>query len=165
MKFLNRNNVFLTLIAVVIIGIIFGSTIGARQEQDYLRDFQDFKQVYAYLERGDMVKASSGLIRLAGKYPDNVPIQYMYAWTLGQKGEYKEAIAHYESVRSLRPFVLENEKFLFSFGEVLYKHGQYSRAKLYLEQAQITPPKPGEPDNRAEIGVMLSEIEKKGMGS
>jgi hypothetical protein len=56
--------------------------------------------------------------------------------------------------------VLENQLFLVSFGEVLYKSGQYSSARQYLLRALQFGG--GTPDFSDKAKSLLSDIEIKG---
>jgi outer membrane protein assembly factor BamD (BamD/ComL family) len=155
-----RNRIFFVMLIFSIILLTISASYGYKEEQVYLSDFELYNQASRLVQRGELHEAENLLSQLVNKYPENVTLMFPYAWCLGQQGKYEQSISYFTKMRNQRPFVLENQLFLVSFGEVLYKSGQYSSARQYLLRALQFGGRT--PDFSDKAKSLLSDIEIKG---
>lgn len=132
---LNRNLIFLGFILVVFVLIVWIAAEAKVQDTKFYTDYSSFSQATGLMRQGDFAQAQVILGSLLSEYDDSFQINYYYGVCLSEQGLYKEAARYLLSAQKIRPALLGEQGYLFSYGKVLYKlddndAGRYLRGSI-----------------------------------
>ncbi|GEN35163.1 tetratricopeptide repeat protein [Aneurinibacillus danicus] len=124
----------LTLLAVVCIPI--GVWLGNKQDEKYRADYETYQRAQQQSKEGKFAEAGKAYQALLSTYPDSYVLLWRYGLSLAAEKKYEEADKYFLKAQKQRPFLVRNQRYLIQYGEVLYRLGNYTKAKKYLEEGR-----------------------------
>lgn len=128
---LNRNMIFVGFVLIAFI-LMAGMAVEAKEQNNkFYTDYNSFSQAVDFMRQGDFVQAQMIFGSLLSEYDDNFQICYYYGYCLSEQQKYKEAAIYLFKAQKMRPALLGEQGYTYSYGKVLYELGD-DRAERYL---------------------------------
>jgi predicted Zn-dependent protease len=124
----------LTLLAVVCIPI--GVWLGNKQDEQYQADYETYQRAQQYSQEEKFAEARKAYQALLSTHPESYVLLWRYGVSLAAEKKYEEADKYFLKAQKQRPFLVRNQRYLIQYGEVLYRLGNYTKAKKYLEEGR-----------------------------
>ncbi|NLT20461.1 MAG: hypothetical protein GXY16_05630 [Syntrophomonadaceae bacterium] len=153
---INRNRVFYIYIIVTLLTLIVIYAQAAQQNKGYWEDYLASEEVVKLLANNENQQAGVILKELLPRHPESYQINWYNAIYLANTGNHQEAQDYYKQALVLMPELINNNVFLWRYGENLYHLGQVELAMTYLQQcSNITT----DPEIKNEVDQLLIKIQ------
>ncbi|MED0676157.1 tetratricopeptide repeat protein [Aneurinibacillus thermoaerophilus] len=153
-----RNIIVYVFVLLTIVCLSVAIVLGGKQDDKYQADFQTYQTAQQQLQEGKFAEAEKSYQTLLASYPGSYTLLWKYALALAAQQKYKEADQYFLKAQKQRPFLVQNQRYLIQYGEVLYKLGNYKKAKKYLEEGRKLNK---DPQLSAMAEPLLKEIDAK----
>lgn len=127
-----RNNIFLIFLALVTTVTIISWPVAKEQNTLLLNDYKLYLMGNQLLNSNKHADAEPILAEMAKKYSNSYQMLWMYGLCLAENGKPEQGIKYMEQARKIRPALVTNQNYLFQYGEIQYRLGNYPVAERYL---------------------------------
>lgn len=118
---LNKSRIFLAMIMITLIAILVMAAEAKEQDSKFYSDYVGFCQATELMRQGDFDQAQTIMGNLLSKYESSFQIYYYYGVCLSEQNEYKEAAVYLLKAQKLRPALLGEQGYLYTYGKVLHE--------------------------------------------
>jgi predicted Zn-dependent protease len=154
----SRNYILAAGLGVTLLAILIAFLIGAGQDRAYRYNYGQYQQAVKMMGNQKYAAALQIFQGLDADSQASYQVQYMEGYCAAQNGDYNTAANYMQKARETRPALLQDQKFLQRYGVILYHHGEYDRAGLYLRESLKYP---GDAEAAQEARNYVAEIDKK----
>jgi predicted Zn-dependent protease len=145
------------MIIVIILGFWYAHIAGKKQDEQYLKSYNQFNQAVQLIAKSQFLEAKPLLKEIERKHPNSALVKYYLGVTLANTGELKPAIAKMKIALDLNPYLVENPIFMLQFAEILTFAGEKKEARLVLERCKTLPPPASVPDYQQKVDALIQE--------
>lgn len=154
-----RRNIAVYTMTVLAIGVIaVSSIVGSKQNANYKQGAQQFQAAAQKMTKKDYTGAEKELEKVIAKYPNSPLVQWQYGISLAGQKKYREANEWYVKARKQRPFLVQNQKYVLQYGELMIHLQDYKKAERYLQEAQKLNK---DPQLSVQAAALLQELRQK----
>ena len=152
----NRNQVFYIYLIITLLALIIIYSLATQQNKGYWEDYLASEKVAGLLANNQTQQAGTILEELLPRHPESYQINWYNAIYLANTGDYQQAQEYYEKALALMPELINNNIFLWRYGENLYHLGQVEPARTYLEQCSNIAT---DPEIKNEVDQLIIKIQ------
>lgn len=153
-----RNLILIVLLALTLVVVSITYSVGVNQDEAYINNYKLYKNAMDLISQQNCDQALQLLNQLDEDSSKSYQVLYMKAVCFAQKSDYETAIDYMQAAREAWPALIQDQKFLLRYGLMLYNHGDYKEAQLYLEQSLKYPE---DAESVEEAHKYLTAISKK----
>lgn len=153
----SRKIVFFLILVMITVSLIIVNNVSNKQDKAFSEDNAQYRHALQLLSEGKADEAAQFLTSLVEEYPDNPELVWKYATLLSQKKDYEKAQTLFHKAQDKNLFLIRDPLFLAQYGEVLYRNGDYQKAKVYLQETLNQYPNE---ELSKLVNSMLTEIQK-----
>ena len=128
------NYIFIGFIILALSTSIFAFSKSVEQDKQFIKEYLIFRKCMAEVSEKNYEEAEKLIKYLLPRYKESYLIQWNYGLILKGQGKYPEAKEHMRRAREIRPALVTEPKYLFDYGEGLYKLNEMAGAERYLEE-------------------------------
>ncbi|QOR66336.1 hypothetical protein IM538_21645 [Cytobacillus suaedae] len=129
------NYVVYLITIFTIITIIFSMKIGAKQEEEFLKDYQDYQTAIFHLSNNEFDKSNVLFEDLLKTHYKNYNVLKDYGLSLALSGKYSDSVTYYQKALDQRNALVRDPLFLAQFGEILYWNKDYNKSLIFLNES------------------------------
>jgi Tfp pilus assembly protein PilF len=156
-----RNYILLAFLVATIISLITAFSVAAEQDKAFSENYKLHQQASSLMSEGKYAQAQVLLTQLDQDSQDNYEVLFWLGICSGIAGDYTTGINYLQRAQEARPALVRKQIFLMGYGKLLYYHGDYARAKLYLLESKKYN---DSPEVTKEADECLVQIDKKEKG-
>lgn len=131
-----RNYIFIFVLLVVILALMADANSGARQDRAFRLNYVQYQNALGLVNQRQYADAQVILAQLDQNSLSSWQVLYTQGVCALNTGDLASADDYMQKAREVRPALLESQDYLVSYGIVLYKLGEYDRAKAYLRKSK-----------------------------
>ncbi|MEA4924897.1 MAG: hypothetical protein VB084_06235 [Syntrophomonadaceae bacterium] len=135
----NRNYIFICIIVIAGLLLAISYTAATEQNRGYRQNYNNFAQAIQLMNQQKYAEAQEILNLLDQDSRQTYQALYVQAICSAKTGDYASAAAFMQQVREAHPAFLMDQQYLEQYGEILYRLGDYDRARLYLSESLKYP--------------------------
>jgi predicted Zn-dependent protease len=145
------------MIIVIILGFGYTHIAGKKQDEQYLKSYNQFNQAVQLMTKNQFLEAKPLLKEIERKHPNSALVKHYLGLTLANTGELKPAIKEMKTALNLNPYLAESPIFMLQFAEILTFAGEKKEARLVLERCKTLPPPASIPNYQQKIDALIQE--------
>ena len=131
-----RNYIFIAILGIIIIVLITEFSVAGQQDKAYGDNYQRYQQTIQLIKEKKYTEAQQVIAQLDKSSQESHQVIYFQAICAANTGDYLSAAEYMQKVREVRPAYLADQKYLVQYGVILFRLGEYERAKLYLLESK-----------------------------
>lgn len=131
-----RNHIFLAVVGTVLIILIIEFSAAARQNTANKKNYIHYQQAAKLMQQKQFSQAQMVLTQLDNHFKESYQVLFRLGICAEAAGDYATAANYMHKVQQICPALLMDQTFLFQYGQVLYRQGEYNKARLYFIQSQ-----------------------------
>ena len=128
------NYIFIGFIILALSTSIFAFSKSIEQDKQFIKEYLIFRKSMAELSERNYEEAEKLIKYLLPRHEESYLIQWNYGLILKEQGRYLEAEERMRHAREIRPALVTEPKYLFDYGEGLYRLNEMTGAERYLEE-------------------------------
>lgn len=145
------------MIIVVMLGFGYAHIAGKKQDEQYLKTYNQFNQAVQLMAKNQFAEAKPLLEEVEEKQPNSALVKRYLGLVLANTGELKPAVVKMKTALDLNPYLVEDPIFMLQFAEILKFAGKKKEARLVLERCKTLQPPPGIPDYQQKVNALIKE--------
>jgi predicted Zn-dependent protease len=145
------------MIIVIMLGFGYTHVAGKKQDEQYLKSYNQFNQAVQLITKNQFLEAKPLLIEIEKKYPNSALVKHYLGLALANTGELKPAITKMKAALDLNPYLAENPIFMLQFAEILMFAGEKKEARFVLERCKTLSPPANIPDYKQKVDALIQE--------
>ncbi|ALF08820.1 tetratricopeptide repeat protein [Parageobacillus thermoglucosidasius] len=145
------------MIIVIILSFWYAHIAGKKQDEQYLKSYNQFNQAVQLMTKNQFAEAKPLLKEVEEKHPNSALVKRYLGLTLANAGELKPAITKMKTALNLNPYLVEDPIFMLQFAEILVFAGEKKEARLVLERCKTLPPPADMPDYQQKVDALVQE--------
>lgn len=153
-----KEKFFVSIVVLVLLSLIYGKVVQAKQNKEYLKDAQMYYTLQENLSKENPDTAIKKINYLQSKDKNNYLLFLDKATVYKNEKKYKLAKSQYEKAFKKRPLLLQDIKYVYLYGEILYLNNDYKEAIDYLLKVNEMQP---ENEYKQSIDSMMYEMLQK----
>jgi tetratricopeptide (TPR) repeat protein len=124
----------LTLLTFGLIVILWTNHMAKEQDKELVQDFSELQQATQKLTTGEI--SMDSFENLQKKYPDDFMLNYQLGYAYLSAENMKPALTMFKRALDLKPFLVENNEFMYQYALVLLNNKELESAKTVITRAK-----------------------------